>query len=121
MADRVLTWFIKGVLSQTGVVGSNVSNTYVLDKDYVPEIVHLILKGAPADGAGCKIDINDDSTSIFPDTTRQPVIGQGRTVAEWSTFLSTMLRKGSKITLDIDSVSTTTPGSDLSIELWLKE
>lgn len=123
MADRVLTWFIKGVLSATGVVGSNVSNTYILDRDYVPEKVYLTLKTAGADDSGCKIDINDDGTSIFPDSARQPVIGQGRTEAEWSTFLSsqTRLLKKSLITLDIDSVSTKTSGSDLSVELWLTE
>ena len=121
MADRILIWHIPGVLSETGVAESNTGVEYTLDKDYTPERVVLRLKTAAASsGSPCTIDINDDGASIFD---INPTIGQGLTTVVCGSFASglTFMKKDSVITLDIDQVSSITSGSDLTVQLDLKE
>jgi len=121
MADLILTWHIPGVLSETGVVEGNTLTEYTLDKDYEPERVILRLK-TPGDSSGtsCTIDINDDGVSLFD---INPTIGQGLTSVIRDSFGKTItaLEKDSVITLDVDSVSPTRSGSDLTIQLDLVE
>ena len=117
MADRTLTWFVKGVLSNS-VVGQNVAESYVLDDDYVPVRVHLTL-GSAADGElPLVIDINLDGSTIFG---TKPSIGQGfLTQQAFGVFLSslTTMDKDSVVTLDVDQVPST-PGSDMTVSLEL--
>jgi hypothetical protein len=118
MADRVLTWHIAGTLSNN-VQGTNVSTEYVLDDDYLPVRVILRQKVAQS-GDATLVDINDDGTSIF---RVQPAVNQGLLSAEWNVFDSalTVMNKDSVITLDIDQVSSTTPGEDLTVQLELEK
>ena len=118
MADRVLTWYIAGVLSIKGA-HTNVREEYVLDADYVPVGWRLRQKVAQA-GDATIVDINDDGVSIF---SLRPAINQGILDSEGVAFLSTLtvMEEGSVITLDIDQVSGTTPGSDLTVHLELNK
>ena len=122
MADLIVNWHIKGQLSETGVVGANVSNQYVLDKDYVPETVYLRLKtaGEDVDGGACIVDINDDGVSIFDN---QPALPDSASQLEWGSFASDLskIKEGSVLTLDIDSICQKTAGADLTIQLNLAE
>jgi len=117
MSDRILTWYISNVLSNN-VEGTNVSTEYVMDADYVP--VRVILRQKTAQGGDATIiDINDDGTSIFG--TLKPSLSQGVASAEWTVFESSLaaILKDSVITLDVDQVSGTTPGADLTVQLEL--
>ena len=116
MADRILTWDVAGVLSNN-IQGTKVGAEYVLDDDYVPVDVHLRQKVAQG-GDATIVDINDDGTSIF---ATRPVVNQGLLGGVGGVFASdlTFMAKGSVITLDVDQVSGTTPGSDLSVQLDL--
>ena len=116
MADRVLVWYIPGVLSEN-VQGVNVSTEFVLDDDYAPGRVLLRQKEAQS-GDATIIDINDDGTSIF---SLRPAINQGLLETEWDVFDSTITRleKDSVITLDVDQVSGTKPGKSLTVQLEL--
>jgi len=118
MASRVLHWYIAGSLSETGVVGANVSDEYTLDRNYSPGRLHLRLKEAPApDGEPCTIDINDDGESIFPED--KPIITTTEEIyRNWS---NKVMAKDSVITLDIDQISPKTSGKDLTVELELEE
>lgn len=111
-------WYIPGVLSETGVVGTNIDREFILDKDYKAGRLILRLKTPPAPGGTpCQIDINDDGESIFPD--EKPFIASSsREYIGWS---DKVMAKDSVITLDIDQVSPTTPGKDLTIQLELEE
>lgn len=119
MADRVLTWHIPKGLHKN-VEGENVSAEYTLDADYVPEKVVLRQKVAQS-GDPTIVDINDDGVSIFPSTALQPTINQGLLASEWDVFLETLtvMEEGSVVTLDVDQVSSTTPGEKLTVELFL--
>ena len=116
MATRVLVWHIPGVLSNN-VVGNNVSTEYVLDDDYTAKRVILRQKVAQ-DGDSTIVDINDDGASLF---TLRPGISQGLLSTEWNVFADprVVLKKDSVITLDVDQVSGTTPGSGLTVSLEL--
>jgi len=119
MSDRVLNWHIAGVLSNN-VEGANVSTEFVADKDYMPVRVILRQKTAQAGDANI-IDINDDGVSIFGDI--KPTLNQGITSTEFGVFESSrmLIEKDSVITLDVDQVSGTTPGADLTVQLDLVE
>ena len=121
MADRTLVWHIpKGLWKN--VEGENVSTEYVLDDDYLPVRVHMSQKEAQA-GAATIVDINQDGSSIFPSTTLQPALAQGLLTSEWDVFLSTLgvMQEGGVITLDVDQVSETVPGSKLTVSLELEK
>ena len=121
MSDRIFTWHEPGVMSETNVVGTNTKEEYTTDKTYVPERVILRLKTPGAtDGDALTIDINDDGASIFD---VNPTIGQGLTEAIVTSFKSTLVQiaKDSVLTLDIDQVSGTTAGNDLTVQLDLAE
>ena len=115
MADRVLTWFVRGVLANNSV-GTNVGEEYVLDADYVPE--RVVLRSSTGVGT-ITIDINDDGETIFNGVN--PSVGQGLREALWDVFLETQpyLLKDSIITLDVDSVSSSVAGANLTINLEL--
>jgi hypothetical protein len=117
MADRILTWFIPGVLSNN-VEGTNASIEYVADEDYRPVVTLMSQKEAQA-GEANVIDINDDGVSIFGDI--KPSLNQGVLTSEFDVFSSSLayIAKGSVITLDIDQISGTTPGSSLTVHLEL--
>ncbi len=119
MADWVLVWYISGVLSNN-VQGANRSTEYVLDDDYVPVRVSLRQKEAQAGDANI-IDINDDGVSIFGSV--KPAINQGLLASDSEVFDSalTVMLKDSVVTLDVDQISGSTPGKDLTVQLELNK
>ena len=111
-------WYIPGVLSETGVVGSNIDKEYIMDRDYMPSVLHLRLKTLPEpDGEPLTIDINCDGESIFPN--EKPILVRGD--EDYKDWTNKVLKKDSVVTLDIDQVSPTTPGKDLTVQLDLEE
>lgn len=120
MADRVLTWHISGALSETGVVGTNVSTEFTLDRDYQAEKVLLRLKTeGEDDNGGClAIDINDDGTSIFD---LVPALNSHVQSGETTGFDNALevMEKDSVITLDVDEICQKIAGEDLTVELFL--
>ena len=122
MSDRVIRWHIAGVLSETGVVDTNVmGDSHRADKDYRPINTYLRVKTAPK-GTGIQVDINDDGTSIFG-TNQDPFLPDNTTEIECNTFVSpdVVIKEGSIITLDIDYVGDEYAGKDLVVELYLDE
>ena len=125
MADKILRWHIAGVLSETGVLDTDVhGDAYRLDKDYQVLDTWLRVKTAPQglEGAGIQIDINDDGTSIYGEG-EEPVLPDNTTEATCDTFSSKnlVLQKESIITLDVDQVGQEYPGKDLVVELYLEK
>ena len=114
-----LVWFLNGVLSEyPGKI--DVDRGYVLGADYKPVTVVVRAKSAPGTG-GVIIDINSDGVSLF---TTNPGLSNGLTKYVGHTFGETgqsRLTKGSVVTLDIDSVGTTIPGTNLTVQLELEE
>lgn len=125
MADEILHWHIAGVLSETGVVDTDVhGDAYRLDKDYKVLDTWLRVKTAPQGkgGLGIQIDINDDGTSIYGED-KEPVLpdNTGETTCDTFSSKNLVLRKESIITLDVDRVGEEYSGKDLVVELYLEE
>ena len=116
---RILRWHIVGVLSETGVVDTDVQGSaYRLDRNYRPVDTWGRVKSVPTGDTGIQIDINDDGTSIY---TTNPVIPSGSQEITSNAFSTQALLKDSVITLDVDQVGSGYPGKDLVVELYLEE
>lgn len=119
MADRVLRWHIKGVLSEKGVKDTDVQGqAHRLDRDYRPTDTWLRVKqeSQGTEGTGVTIDINDDGVSIFAENPTLPYNTLSETCRAFS---GGVMVKGSIITLDVDKVGTLYAGKDLVVELYL--
>lgn len=130
MADRILRWHIPGVLSETGVVDTDVhGNAYLMDRDYRVITTWMRVKRAPqgTGGLGIQVDINyqkpeeDEGTSIYGDG-REPALPDNTLDTLCNTFSSQdlILEEESVITLDIDRVGEEYSGKDLVVELYLE-
>jgi len=125
MADRVIRWHIAGVLSETGVVDTDVhGDAYRMDKDYHPIEAWIRVKTASqgVEGTGITVDINDDGVSIFAEG-QEPTLPDNTTEDTCVNFtsLAMVIAKDSVVTLDVDSVGIEYPGKDLIVELTLEE
>lgn len=67
-------------------------------------------------GSSVTIDVNiNGTTSIF--TTRPTIAAGSNTSGKVTTFSTTTISDGSYFTVDIDTVGSTTPGSDLTVQI----
>lgn len=110
----VLRWYIDGNIARAK---TEVGGVYTLDANYVPVAVDISVR-VPGTGESMILDINDDGTSIF---TYRPSLTENQTEHRWTTIPENVMRKGSKVTLDIDSVFGTDTARDLTVELLLEE
>lgn len=69
---------------------------------------------------GIQLDINLDGWSIFPNGTQKPYVagadGAGGVMDPYP--LDTLVSRGVKVTVDVNGVGTTSPGSDLLVSIW---
>lgn len=115
MADKVMRWYIDGLISKEK---TQVGGVYRLDDDYEPVEVYMNCRVAGAINTGTEIDICADGISIFD---YKPVLNPNDTEKIWSTIPSDMLREGSIIRLDITGIPDETPCRDLTVELVLNK
>lgn len=119
MADRVLRWYLDGRLSEYGGGVTEVGGVHRLDQDYRPVGVFLGTNSNNiSTGRTIEIDINDDGVSIF-DSDAVPSLPTGLGKHFFTTINQVAMREGSIVTLDIDQVSNTVAGEDLTVELHL--
>jgi hypothetical protein len=73
--------------------------------------------GTAATGADITIDVNKNGTTVFTTQTNRPKIFAGQTVVSTSTPNVTTLTTGDYLTVDIDTVGSLNPGSDLTVQI----
>lgn len=115
MADLMLRWFLSGRLSEYGGSKAEVQGSYRLDQDYKPVEVYMRTK-VTSTGRNLIVDINDDGESIF---SSHPTLPSGLGEHTHTTINPVVMREGSIVTLDIDQVSNTAAGEDLTVILYL--
>ena len=76
--------------------------------------VYVYVKTAPV-GASLIVDVNKNGTTIFTAQSNRPQISSGENSDTSGTPDVTGLAKNDKLTIDIDQVGSTTPGSDLVV------
>jgi hypothetical protein len=89
-------------------------------KFYIPGSITLsnvrASVGTAPTGAAVTIDVNKNGSSVFT-TNPKPVIYAGQTVVSTSTPNITTFSAGDYITVDIDTVGSLNPGSDLTVQI----
>lgn len=105
-----LVWYIDGALS----TGTDQSAAVTMPFGFTVTDIDLDAKTAPA-GAALIVDINENGTTIY---STNPQINDSATTEAGTEVLSdTTLAAGSRITVDIDQIGSTTGGSSLTIML----
>ena len=76
--------------------------------------VYVYVKTAPV-GASLVIDVNKNGTTIFTTQSGRPQVASGENSDTSGTPDVTVMVKNDKLTIDIDQVGSSTPGSDLVV------
>jgi len=76
--------------------------------------------GTVPTGAGVRVDINRNGSSVFASTGDQPTIADGQASAISSTYQNAAVAAGDVLTMDVDTVGTTYTGSNLVVTQWAK-
>lgn len=110
--DVMAVFTVPGVLS----VGSNPLRIYNRSgEDLTISEVFLSVSTAPV-GAAAKVDVNQNGVSIFAGGT-EPTIAAGANTGVTTTFATSVWTNGSYLTIDVDQIGSTTPGSDLTVHV----
>jgi hypothetical protein len=90
-------------------------------KFYIPGAITLgnvrASVGTAPTGADITIDVNKNGTTVFTTQTNRPKIYAGQTLVSTSTPNITEFAAGDYITVDIDSIGSLNPGSDLTVQI----
>jgi hypothetical protein len=73
--------------------------------------------GIAPTGADITIDVNKNGTTVFTTQVNRPKIFAGQTLVSTSTPNITEFTTGDYITVDIDTVGSFNPGSDLTVQI----
>lgn len=73
--------------------------------------------GTAPTGADITIDVNKNGTTVFTTQVNRPKIFAGQTLVSTSTPNITEFTTGDYITVDIDTVGSFNPGSDLTVQI----
>lgn len=86
------------------------------------EILNITVScGTAPVGASIVVDINNNGASIFTNPANRPHIFAGNNTAISVSPDNTILNAGEYLTVDIDQVGTTSPGTDLVVVIQMKE
>lgn len=90
-------------------------------KFYIPGPITLgnvrATVGTAPTGADITIDVNKNGTTVFTTQMNRPKIYAGQTLVSTSTPNITQFSAGDFITVDIDTVGSLNPGSDLTVQI----
>lgn len=90
-------------------------------KFYIPGAITLgnvrASVGTAPTGADITIDVNKNGTTVFTTQTNRPKIYAGQTLVSTSTPNITEFAAGDYITVDVDSIGSLNPGSDLTVQI----
>ena len=112
MADRILTWYLEGIIGD----GLEQGPIFYADEDYMPIGLRVMVKRVP-DSSDLTFDIKDDGVSVLYQKAR---LGKGgETEEDADTFPQnlTAIEKGSLISLDV----TPSGAKGITIQLELEK
>lgn len=75
--------------------------------------------GAPT-GAGLRVDVNKNGSSVFSGTGTQPTIAATTNTILVSAYADDTMAAGDYLTMDVDTVGSTFAGDDLVVTQWAK-
>jgi hypothetical protein len=75
--------------------------------------------GTAPTGSALVVDVNKNGVTIFTTQGNRPSIpAAGNTSGKVANMDVTALADGDYLTVDVDQVGSTTPGSDLTVQIW---
>lgn len=90
-------------------------------KFYIPGAITLdnvrASVGTAPTGSDITIDVNKNGTTVFTNQANRPKIYAGQTLVSTSTPNITEFSEGDYITVDIDTIGSLNPGSDLTVQV----
>lgn len=95
------------------------SSRMPLDGNYVLESVRAMVGTAPT-GSAVTVDVNCNGSTIYGTQANRPSIAAGSNSATGGAASVTTFAAGDYLTVDIDAVGSTTPGSDLVVVVRLR-
>lgn len=111
---EVVVFAFSGTLS----VRAGKSRVY-LEHAYRVESIRAAVDGAPA-GAAVLADVNANGTTIFGTQANRPTITAGANTGLAGAASGASLAAGQYLTVDVDQVGSTAPGSDLTVTIRLR-
>lgn len=106
--------------TMAGVVAASEGRLrFYVEDDCTIEQVRASL-GVPAVGSNLVVDVNRNGTSIFSSTATQPTVVAGENTGVAVPDTTTDLVAGDYLTIDIDQIGATTPGSDLVVQIRVR-
>jgi hypothetical protein len=89
--------------------------------DYVVETIRASVGGGAPAGSAVIVDVNKNGTTIYTNQANRPQIAAGATTGTGNSPAITAFTAGDYITVDVDAVGSTTPGTDLTVVVRLRK
>lgn len=113
------THYDEAVFAQTGVLSTGTGSfRYYVTKPYTRIEVDAWVAQAPT-GAAVIVDVNKNGTSLFTTQANRPTIGVGAFTSTRTLPNTQVISAGQYLTVDVDQVGSTIPGSDLGVRIRL--
>lgn len=100
----------------TLVIGTNIAPLLLVPQAMTIERVSVRVKGNPT-GSPIIIDINKNGSTIWSNPDNRVQIADGSSTGIQTVFNTTSLSVDDYLTIDIDDVGSTSPGTDLTIAI----
>jgi len=105
------------IFSKDGELAVETGNSrYRVITDQVVHGVYISVGTAPV-GDDLIVDVNVNGSTIFSSPPTRPLILDGENTSELAIPTITALTEGDYITVDVAQVGSTTPGSDLTVQI----
>lgn len=111
LSRKLYFWYLEGAVES----GANASATLVLVSDGKIYGAQAYVSTVAAGGDGIQVDVLYNGTSIWAATADQIILAPGSTSTAVTSFASTNVAAGGLLTIDLDKVGETTPGSNLTV------
>lgn len=113
-------WLFPLFFSRSGVLATGVGAFRVYNDSGKTLTIHKIRAsvGTVPVGASILVDVNIDGTTIWATQGNRVAVVASANTGTQTSFDTTTIADGHYFTIDIDQIGSTTPGSDLVLQIW---
>lgn len=121
LQDKILTHAVEPyILSMNGTVTVKTGTSkIVLEDSYSLQSVRAYVNTTPA-GGPITVDVNKNGTTIYGTQTNRPTISAGTNSGLGGTASGGSFVAGDILSVDVDTIGSTTAGSDLTVTIRLR-
>lgn len=112
LSRKLYFWYLDGA----SVTGTNVSATlYIVSDGKI--VAGRMYAGTSPSGSPLQIDVNYNGSSVWTATSSQIILAAGSTSTSVTGFVTTNITAGGTFVIDIDTVGSTTPGGNVTVQI----